>query len=236
MQYSVVIPLKDEAENIEALVYELEATMQGLGKPWELICVDDGSQDNTALLLQKLANEKPFLRAIIFNGNYGQSSAFDAGFQTARGEFLITMDGDGQNDPADIPNLVKKMDSSDLVCGYRKKRQDSLLKKWISHLANFTRSRVCQDGVRDTGCSLKIYRTHCLHKLKMYQGMHRFLPALFVIEGFRVSEAPVNHRPRLKGRSHYNLWNRSLNTIVDMFAVHWMRKRRLQYKIAKEIP
>jgi glycosyltransferase involved in cell wall biosynthesis len=231
--YSVVIPLKNEAENIVDLIEELQPVMEKLGKSWELICIDDGSTDGTDRVLKDLSNKKTYLHLISFDRNYGQSSAFDAGFKAAKGDFVITLDGDGQNDPRDIPSLAALIRDSDLVCGIRLKRKDTLSKRWISKMANAVRNWLCDDGVQDTGCSLKIYRKECLDKIKMYHGMHRFLPALFKIEGFRIKQIPVNHRERLRGKSNYNFFNRSLNTLADLFAVRWMKKRHLHYKIIK---
>lgn len=236
IQYSVVIPLKNEEDNITDLIKELEPVMVSLKKPWELICVDDGSTDQTLSILNDLLSYKPYLRLLIFKKNYGQSSAFDAGFKTAKGEYVITLDGDRQNDPADIPRLVNAINNHDLVCGARINRKDPWSKKITSLIANFVRRNICDDGVSDTGCSLKVYRTSALRKIKMYNGMHRFLPALFKIEGLRVVEVPVNHRERTKGQTKYNFFNRSFNTIADLVAVRWMKKRQLQYKINKELP
>lgn len=236
MKYSVVIPLKNEQENISDLVHELEPIMVSLKSPWELLCIDDGSTDDTLKILQKLSAEKPYLRILAFDRNYGQSCAFDAGFRNAKGEWVITLDGDRQNDPADIPALLIKTTDADLVCGRRVNRRDPWHKKITSKLANFIRSRLCHDHINDTGCSLKVYRTACFKNIKMFKGMHRFLPALFLIEGFRVTEVPVNHRERLKGKTKYNLFNRSFNTIADLLAVRWMLKRHVNYKIDKEIP
>lgn len=233
--YSVVIPLKNEKENVPDLIAELEEVMHGLKHPWELICIDDGSTDGTLSILKEMKKHKPFLRTLVFEKNYGQSSAFDAGFKAAQGEFIITLDGDRQNDPRDIPKLLANMAGLDLICGQRIHRQDSWVKKITSRIANAIRSQVCEDGIKDTGCSLKIYRSSCLKNIKMYHGMHRFLPALFKIEGFRVGELPVNHRPRTKGQTKYNFFNRSFNTVADMFAVRWMKKRHLKYQIKKEI-
>ncbi|MFA6914974.1 MAG: glycosyltransferase family 2 protein [Parachlamydiales bacterium] len=235
VKYSVVIPMKNEENNVGELIKELEPIMESLKQPWELICINDGSTDSTLAVLKKLMQEKPYLRILNFDRNYGQSSAFDAGFRASRGEFTITMDGDLQNDPADIPKLLHIAENADLVCGQRVKRKDSVNKKVISWLGNVVRSRFCQDGVKDTGCSLKVFRTLCLNKIKMYQGMHRFLPALFKIEGLRITEVPVNHRHRKHGKTKYNLFNRSFNTIADMLAVRWMRNRHLKYKIEKEV-
>lgn len=228
--YSVVIPMKNEVDNVRALVDELESVMASLNKSWELIIINDGSTDGTKNLLIELQKSKPFLNVIHFKKNRGQSSGFAAGFQAAQGEFVITMDGDRQNDPHDIPKLLSLTPNADLVCGIRRKRKDSWLKRIISKIANFVRSRICQDGVSDTGCSLKIMRRSCLSQIKMYEGMHRFLPALFKIEGFQLTELEVNHRERSCGKSHYNLLNRSLNTVIDMFAVVWMRRRHLYLK------
>jgi glycosyltransferase involved in cell wall biosynthesis len=233
IKFSVVIPLKNEEDNVVDLINELEPIMNDLKQPWELICIEDGSTDGTRALLKKLAHTKKYLNLILFPKNFGQSSAFDAGFKAAQGEFVITLDGDRQNDPADIPALVKLIESCDLVCGQRTKRQDPWSKRVISRVANSIRSRLCQDRVSDTGCSLKVYRTSCLREIKMYQGMHRFLPALFAIQGFRVKETPVNHRPRTRGVTKYNVFNRSFNTIVDLLAVRWMRKRHLNYQVEK---
>lgn len=236
LKYSVVVPLKNESENITDLIEELEPIMNGLKQPWELICIDDGSSDRTVEILHSLLKKKKYLRILEFTRNFGQSSAFHAGFKAAKGEFVITMDGDRQNDPSDIPKMVAEMADCDLICGHRVNRRDPWHKKITSRLANALRSKLCKDGVQDTGCSLKIYRTQCLHQIKMYHGMHRFLPALFSIEGFRVKEVPVNHRARTRGVTKYNMFNRSFNTIADMLAVRWMRMRRLNYQIEKELP
>jgi len=229
--YTVIIPLKNEEESIGDLIQELASVMHGLKAPWEVICVEDGSTDKTFEVLTRLQKNKPELKILQFDRNYGQSSAFDAGFRAAQGEWVITLDGDGQNDPADIPKLIQASLDYDLVCGQRVNRKDPWHKKITSKLANIVRKVICEDGVHDTGCSLKLYRAKALKQIRMYQGMHRFLPALFLIEGFRIKEVPVNHRERMRGKTKYNFLNRSFNTIADMFAVRWMRKRRLHYKV-----
>lgn len=234
--YSVVIPLKNEENNIGSLIDELEPVMNSLGLSWELICVDDGSTDGTRNVLINLASRKTYLRNIFFKRNYGQSSAFDAGFKAASGQFVITLDGDGQNDPNDIPRLADLIGSCDMVCGIRTKRKDTILKQMTSKLANFVRSRMCNDGVQDTGCSLKIYRKEALDSIKMFNGMHRFLPALFTMSGFRIKQLLVNHRERLRGKSNYNFFNRSFNTVADLLAVRWMMKRTLRYEIELNDP
>lgn len=234
LEYSIVVPLKNEEENIVELIAELEPVMESLKRPWELICINDGSTDSTLHKLQELQPLKPYLRILSFDQNYGQTSCFDAGFKSARGKFIITLDGDRQNDPHDIPKLISHSANYDLVAGWRAERKDPISKKLTSKIANFIRSRVCEDGIHDTGCSLKLYRRSCLEKIKLYHGMHRFLPALFKMEDFKVVEVPVNHRERMKGVTKYNFFNRSFNTIADMFAVRWMKMRRLKYKVEQE--
>lgn len=235
MKYSIVIPLKNEEENVEALLQEIEPVMVALNEPFEVLAIDDGSTDKTIDLLLKLKEKKPWLRILKFQKNFGQSSAFDAGFKASKGEFVITMDGDRQNDPADIPKIIEVSKDADLVCGRRAKRKDTFVKRITSKIANFARRRLCHDGVNDTGCSLKIYRKVCLNQIKMFNGMHRFLPALFVIEGFRVKEVPVNHRERTFGTTKYNFFNRSFNTVADLLAVRWMQKRHLNWKLEQEL-
>lgn len=227
--YSVVVPLKNEEGNIENLIDEIEKQMNSLNKPWEMICVDDGSTDTTRLILERLQSLKSFLKPVVLNRTYGQSAALAAGFERAQGDFVITLDGDRQNDPADIPKLIHALTTCDLVCGYRVDRCDRWLKKATSRVANAIRSRICRDGIRDTGCSLKIFRSRCLRSIKLYDGMHRFLPALFLIEGFRVQEVAVSHRKRLNGQSKYPLHTRLLKPITDMLVVAWMRRRHLNY-------
>ncbi|MCB1180832.1 MAG: glycosyltransferase family 2 protein [Chlamydiia bacterium] len=235
MKYSVVIPLKNEEENIKVLIEEIESVMKKIGSPFEVICIDDGSDDQTLTVLKGLATHRPFLRIVCFVKNFGQSSAFAAGFAKASGEFVITLDGDRQNNPADIPLLIAKIDEADLVCGWRVDRRDHWRKKVISKMANQIRGRLCKDGMHDTGCSLKLYRKSALDNIKLYHGMHRFLPALFLLEGYKVREVAVSHRERTKGTTKYNFLNRSIGPIIDMFVVRWMRKKRLKYTIREEL-
>lgn len=231
IRYSVVIPIKNESENLPLLIQELVPILQRLDGASEIICVDDGSTDGSFSVLMHQQQTVPHLRLISFDKNYGQTSAFDAGFKAARGEWIITLDADLQNDPADIPALIKLSDSHDLVCGLRLDRQDSLIKKATSKLANFLRMRMLKDNIPDTGCSLKLYRAECLRQITLYHGMHRFFPALFKIHGFRITSVPVKHRYRQKGKSNYNFFNRLLGPIIDLWVVHWMAKRYLRYKI-----
>ncbi|MCP5470045.1 MAG: glycosyltransferase family 2 protein [Chlamydiales bacterium] len=235
MYYSIVIPIHNEEENIVSLIEEIEPVMEKLGQPWELLCIDDGSTDRSLLILQDLCKKKRYLRVLSFTRNFGQSSAFAAGFEAAKGVFVITLDGDGQNDPSDIPILVEAIGDYDLVVGWRIHRKDPWTKRATSRLSNWVRSRMCRDEMHDTGCSLKLYRKEALDKIKMYKGMHRFLPALFSIEGFRIREIPVKHRERKGGVTKYNFFNRSLGPIRDMFMVRWMRKQALKHEVREEI-
>lgn len=235
VNYSLVIPIKNEQDNIVELIDEIEPVMISLEHSWELICIDDGSTDNSLSLLRSLCKEKSYLRVLSFTKNFGQSSAFAAGFEAAQGEFVITLDGDRQNDPSDIPALLAAIKDADLVVGWRVHRRDPWQKRWVSKLSNAIRSRVCKDGMHDTGCSLKVYRRSSLKRIKMYRGMHRFLPALFLIEGFRVKEMPVKHRERIKGATKYHFFNRSIGPFLDLFAVWWMRKRALYHIVREEV-
>lgn len=227
---SVVIPLYNEEENVPILQGELRAALDGIDA--EILFVDDGSTDGT---LARITPDDR-VRVLQFRRNAGQSAAMIAGLTAARGEILVTLDGDLQNDPADIPRLLAEIDrGADLVCGYRAHRADSLTKKITSRIANFVRSRFVGDGVRDTGCTLKAMRRACVPDLVPFHGVHRFIPALIKNAGHRVVEIPVNHRARKFGTSKYGLGNRALRATTDMFGVRWLQSRRLDYKIADEV-
>lgn len=235
MDISVIIPLKNEEKNLPFLLQELEHVMNALQKNWELICIDDGSKDNTLKLLKEFHKTKKYLRVLSFSKNFGQSSAFSAGFQAARGAITITLDGDLQNDPKDIPKLLVTLKECDLVVGWRAKRKDPFTKRLTSKLSNFTRTTLLGDAVHDTGCSLKAYRTECLKKILHFNGMHRFLPALFQIQQLKVKEIVVNHRKRTLGKTKYHFFNRSLSPFLDLLFLYWFKKRALCHKIAEEL-
>ena len=227
---SVVVPLYNEEANVLILQEELRAALTGLD--YEIIFVDDGSVDRTAERIEAAGN----IRLIRFEKNSGQSAAIYAGLTTARGETLVIIDGDLQNDPADIPKLLAEIArGADLVCGYRLKRRDTLVKRATSRIANAVRSRYTKDGVRDTGCTLKAIRRECVSTLLPFKGMHRFIPALVKAAGYRLVEVPVNHRPRRFGQSKYGLGNRALRATIDMFGVRWLLSRRLNYKICEKM-
>jgi dolichol-phosphate mannosyltransferase len=223
---SVVVPVYNEKENVAILQKELTAALADLD--YEIIFVDDGSRDETAARIQ--IDQR--VRVLRFEKNAGQSAAIYAGLQAARGEVVVLIDGDLQNDPADISKLLAEIErGADLVCGYRAQRKDTLVKRITSRIANFVRSRFTRDYVRDTGCTLKAMRRECIGALIPFKGMHRFIPALIRGAGYRLVEVPVNHRPRRFGQSKYGLGNRAVRATVDMFGVRWLLSRRLDYKI-----
>jgi dolichol-phosphate mannosyltransferase len=198
---------------------------------YELLFVDDGSGDHTAQVLRDLAAKQPEVRIIRFRHNAGQSAALDAGFKEVRGTRVVTLDADLQNDPGDIPRVLEMLDDYDVVCGIRQGRQDTWLRRISSKFANHLRRRVLHDDIVDVGCSLRAYRRHCLRSIKLYTGMHRFLPVLLQIEGFRIGQVPVRHHPRRHGQSKYNVRNRAWRALMDLLAVRWMQCRQLRYEI-----
>ena len=225
-EISVVVPLFNEEESISILQTELRTALSGLD--YEIVFVDDGSVDRTPERIEAAPN----IRLIRFEKNAGQSAAIYAGLAATRGATVVIIDGDLQNDPADIPRLLAEItNGADLVCGYRIKRQDTMMKRLTSRIANTVRSRYTKDGVRDTGCTLKAMRRECVSALFPFKGMHRFIPALIKAAGYRLVEIPVNHRPRRFGQSKYGLGNRALRATIDMFGVRWLLSRRLNYKI-----
>jgi glycosyltransferase involved in cell wall biosynthesis len=226
---SVVVPVYNEAECVGPLCEALWAVLPGLGRPFEVLLVDDGSTDATPGLLAAEKARRPELRVIRLRRNSGQSAAMACGFNSARGEAVVTLDADLQNDPRDIPALLARLDSGecDVVCGWRRQRQDNWLRRVSSRIANGVRNRLSGETIADTGCSLKAYRTSFLRRIKMYNGMHRFLPTLLKMEGARVIEMPVNHQPRLAGQAKYGVWNRVFRSFHDLLAVRWMKLRHI---------
>jgi dolichol-phosphate mannosyltransferase len=226
---SVVVPVYNEEENVLTLQTEISRALSGMD--YEIVFVDDGSIDRTAEKIEP----GPRVRVVRFEKNAGQSAATYAGLNEARGEIVILMDGDLQNDPADIPKLLAELTrGADLVCGYRASRKDTVVKRITSRVANFVRSRFTGDGVRDTGCGLKAMRRECVAAVVPFKGMHRFVPALVKGAGFRLTEVPVNHRPRQFGQSKYGLGNRAVRATVDMFGVRWLLSRHFSYKIRRD--
>jgi len=233
---TVVIPVYNEVENLDALVDELRGVLPGVARTFEILLVDDGSTDGSADKIASLARAGLGVRGLHFRENRGQTAAFDAGFKDARGRVVVTMDADLQNDPRDLHALLAPLDRFDAAVGYRTGRRDTWLRKVSSRIANAVRNSVSGDDVIDTGCSLKAFRRESLAGLKLYAGMHRFLPTLLRIEGFRVTQVPVSHRPRSRGVSKYGVWNRVFRSSADLLAVRWMKKRRLGYEVIRREP
>lgn len=227
---SVVVPLYNEEDNVGELVSQIHAALDG--RDYEIVLIDDGSTDQT---VARVPAPDPRVRLLRFKKNAGQSAAMHAGIHRARGTVIVTLDGDLQNDPADIPLLLSKLDEGhDLVCGYRAKRKDTPFKRLQSRIANAVRSRFVGDGVRDTGCTLKAMRRECREALLLFNGMHRFIPALIRNMGYKVAEVPVNHRPRVHGVSKYGFGNRAWRATMDMFGVRWLNNRRTRYQLEAE--
>jgi glycosyltransferase involved in cell wall biosynthesis len=224
-QVSAVVPIYNEVESIPPLVEALATIFQQNGISYEIICVDDGSKDGSTELLRQMAQQRSDLRAVLLRRNYGQTAAMAAGFNHARGQVIITLDGDLQNDPADIPRLLAKLEEGyDLVSGWRKDRQDAMMSRLIpSRIANWLIRRVTEVQIHDYGCSLKAYRAELVRDMNLYGELHRFLPALAFIEGARIAELPVRHHARRFGQSKYGL-GRTFRVLMDLFTIFFMKK------------
>jgi len=235
---SVVVPIKDERDNLLALTGQLLKVLQSReesnASPFEIIYVDDGSTDGSSQILDQLAAEHPAVTVLHFDRNHGQSAGFDAGFKRSNGVLVVTMDGDLQNDPEDIGTLLPYAREYDLVCGWRTERHDTLMRKISSRVANAVRNVVTGDRVHDTGCSLKIFRRCVIERLQLFNGMHRFFPALALMHGFTVIEVPVRHHPRMHGISKYGVGNRLFRGLYDLMAVRWMQTRVLRYRFREK--
>lgn len=221
---SIVVPIYNEVESLPLLVEAITTTMSKLGAPYELICVDDGSTDGSAELLRRLAAESDVLRGVILRRNYGQTAAMAAGFKHARGQAIVTLDGDLQNDPVDIPRIIAKLDEGyDLVSGWRRYRKDNAMTRLLpSKIANWLIGRVTGVELHDYGCSLKAYRAELIADMNLYGELHRFLPALAFIEGARITEIEVGHHARQFGSSKYGL-GRTIRVVLDLFTIAFMK-------------
>jgi dolichol-phosphate mannosyltransferase len=235
VRYSIIVPVKNEEDNILPQIQEIVEAMEPLAEPYEIVYVDDGSTDNSWNLLLKARETFRQLHLVKLDRNHGQSAATDAGIRHALGEILITLDGDRQNVPADIPNLLKMLEDADMVCGYRAQRNDNSWRKIQSRIANGIRNSLTGDCIIDTGCSLKIFRKDCFEKVKFFNGMHRFMPTLARLEGWRIAQAPVSHRSRQCGVTKYSFRNRALRSFLDLLAVRWMIRRHLEHKVSQEL-
>ncbi|MEJ2031712.1 MAG: glycosyltransferase family 2 protein [Deltaproteobacteria bacterium] len=234
IRLSVVIPFYNEADCLEATCLEVRQVLNDrFAGEWELIMVDDGSDDATPGLLDALARQFPELRAIHLIPHSGQSAGLEAGFVAARGELIATMDGDGQNDPHDLLPMIEEMEKRgvDMMCGIRANRADNTIRKLSSRIANRVRARLLKDDIRDVGCSIRVFRCRCLDRLRFFRNAHRFFPALVQMAGFRVAEMKVRHRPRFKGKSKYGggVNSRLWVGLADLWGVYWLRRRVFHY-------
>jgi glycosyltransferase involved in cell wall biosynthesis len=224
---TLVAPVYDEVGNLERLHQRVVEVFDDRLR-WELLLVDDGSRDGSAELIRRLAVEDPRVVGAFFAKNCGQTAATCAGLQLARGAVVATLDADLQNDPADLPRMIELLDEGgghDAVVGYRERRHDDFVRRSSSRIANAIRNRLSRDSIRDTGCSLKVFRTEAIRAVPLFEGMHRFLPTLLRYHGYDVIEHPVSHHPRTAGRSKYGVWNRAWRALKDLLAVRWMRER-----------
>jgi glycosyltransferase involved in cell wall biosynthesis len=222
---SLVIPIYNEVENLEPLMEEIAAALEDRPITYEVVFVDDGSSDGSYKLIEELSGRFPQIGAVRFRRNFGQTAAFSAGFNHAKGKVIVTMDADRQNDPADVPALIKKLEEGyDVVNGWRQNRQDGLiLRKLPSFIANRLIARFTGVRLHDRGCSLRAFRSEVVHELKLYGEMHRFIPELASSAGFVMAEVPVNHRPRVAGTSKYGL-SRTFRVILDLMTILFLRR------------
>ncbi|MBK9307385.1 MAG: glycosyltransferase family 2 protein [Nitrospira sp.] len=231
---SVIIPIKDERDNLSPLIASLLKVMDSheasQSRPYEIIFVDDGSSDGSSDALDRLAAEHTCVRVFHFDRNYGKTCALEAGFHQSNGDIIVQIDGDLQQDTEDILKLIPLTNAYDLVCGWRQHRQDGFVKMISSRIANRVRNVFTHDGVHDTGCPLKVFRRPVLERIRLFEGMHRFFPALALMYGFTVTEVPVRHYPRIHGVSKYGMGNRLFTSLYDLIAVRWMQQRVLLYK------
>ena len=235
---SVVIPVCNEADNVRPLALEIIASL-GRSMPYEIIFVDDGSTDATAANVRAIGAEFRQVRLLKHGARSGQSAAITTGVRAALGEWIVTLDGDGQNDPADIPMLLKRLDEDSsgdikMVSGHRVARQDTWLRRFSSRIANKVRASMLGDGTPDTGCGLKAFHRATYLSVPAFKHMHRFLPALFLREGAKVVSIPVHHRPRTQGESKYGLHNRLWVGIVDLLGMRWLMHRSQRTVVTEE--
>lgn len=234
-EISVVIPCFNECGNFDPLLQELETALQPLGRSYEILYIDDASTDNSQSELLSLRAKYPGLRVIAHRKNAGESAAFLTGVKHSYGDVLITMDADLQNDPADIPEMLKLLESHDCVAGVRRKRDDSFSKRISSRIANRVRGAILNDGIHDAGCTFRAIRREALEELPAFKAIHRFAPTIMKGRGFRVVEMLVNHRPRTRGVSKYGIGNRLWVGIRDMFGVRWFLSRTFEPSRGEEL-
>ncbi len=235
---SFVIPCHNEEANLRPLVAAIQEAVGPRGHTFEIVVTDDCSTDGSWTVLKDIAAGEPRVRALRFAFNCGQSAALWAGMKAARGRYLITLDADLQNDPRDVPRFLEALQQLDCVCGTRvaaRRQGDNALRIASSRIANWVRNRLSGETISDAGCCYRAFKRECIADLKFFNGMHRFLPTLIKMEGFRVGELPVRHHPRAAGRTHYGVWNRIFASFYDLLAVRWMKKRMFRYQIAERV-
>lgn len=233
---SLVVPFYNEEACVVSTIDEAMAVLGEAGLDFEFVAVDDGSSDATPRLLDGLRSRHPRLRVLVLDTNSGQSAAFGTGIERARGEVVVLMDGDGQNDPRDVVKLLRAIEGCDAVCGYRASRKDTWRKRAGSRVANAVRDAVLRDHMIDAGCSVKAMRAAVARDLPLrLRGMHRFIPALLLMRGARIQQIAVNHRPRWAGRSKYTNFGRLFITIADLRAVRWMQKRHRRFQVKEQL-
>jgi len=238
---SVVFPVYNEEENIPHLLREIKAALQTLASEgkwvYEIVAVDDGSKDRSLEVLRASRAEYPMLRVLALEKNSGQTAALDAAWHAARGTYVVSLDADLQNDPADIPAMLQRLEDSksDMVIGVRVNRADTWSRRLQSKIGNGVRNWITGDRITDTGCSLKLVKREAIDRVRLFTGMHRFLPTLVRYAGYQVVEMPVNHRPRKFGESKYGAMNRAFRGLADCFAVRWMGKRMLNYNVHEDM-
>jgi dolichol-phosphate mannosyltransferase len=236
-QLSVVIPCHNEETNLRPLTAAIRDAVPS-NVPYEIIITDDRSTDQSWKVVQELAAEDARIRGQRFARNAGQSAAMWAGMKAARGKVIITLDADLQNDPRDIPQMLEALKQFDCVCGSRvaaRSQGDNFIRIASSRIANWVRNRLSGETISDAGCCFRAFKRECIADLKFFKGMHRFLPTLFKIEGFTVTEIPVRHNPRAAGQTHYGVWNRVFATFYDLLSVRWMKKRMFRWEIAERV-
>ncbi len=224
---SVVVPLYNEAENVAPLVAELIRVFADESRPWEIVLVDDGSTDATWERVRAAQRGDPRVRGLRHQGNRGQSAAVWTGITSGEAPLLCTLDGDLQNDPAELPRMLAMLDEVDFVCGHRVRRRDDWVRRVSSRVARAVRTRALGHDFADTGCALRAFRRTCLRGVFPFNGLHRFLPILVAGNGSRCREVPVNHRPRVAGVSKYGVWNRLGRGIFDLLGIAWYQRRRI---------
>jgi glycosyltransferase involved in cell wall biosynthesis len=237
-ELSLVIPCYNEQDNLRALIEAIRAVVDPLKLPYEVVITDDCSKDKSWEILKELAAADPRIRPQRFAFNCGESAASWAGMKAARGRYIVTVDADLQNDPKDLPGFLKALEKFDCVCGTRvatRGQGDNFVRIASSRIANWVRNKLSGEQISDAGCTYRAFKRECIGNLKFFKGMHRFLPTLFKIEGFTVTEITVSNNPRFAGQSHYGVWNRLFASFYDLLAVRWMKKRMFRWDIADKI-